>query len=508
MPRPTPLAAATTALALGLPLLALMYLGGQAAQLPFAPFDLFSLVIHLIPGSLVNMGLEALVGALQTWRVGDTDALAKTLQAALAVALWLGLAATLGGLYGALAQRLSPHWRVRGAEAGLSLWWLQLPAGLLAGWSLSGHAWILALSAGWGLALAMVVHHWMALSQGPVNPARRSFLAQLGIGLAALTTLGLGLGRWLKRADASAAATLAPISSDNFSPVAGARAELTPIPDFYRVDIKLDPPRLDPETWRLEVGGAVAQPLTLSYADLTALPAEDFYATLECISNGVGGDLISTTLFRGVALRDVLALAQPGPETVDIKFICADGYSESLSLTSALDPGNRLCFAMGGAPLTPEHGAPVRLFAINRFGMKNPKWITKIEAVTDDYEGFWQQRRWSDIAWVQTTAVIDAARVAGPGGALEAGGIAYAGARGLSKVELRVDDGDWLEAELKPALSPLAWALWRITLTAPSGPHRLTVRATDGEGALQSARVTEAFPNGATGYHKFSVRVE
>jgi len=504
MARSASVSSAILGASLGAPLLAVMYLGWQAARLPFAPFDLFSFVVRALPGAVVNAALEIIVGALQTWRLGDTDDLAKSVQAAMAITLLL---AALGAL-GALAHRLSTSAGARGATAGLSLWLLLLPGGLFAGWTFGDALWVLALSLGWGMALVYIAQQWAVLSQSPVHTARRKFLTQMGIGFAALTALGFGLGRGLKRPEAAVASPVVPLASfDGFTPVEGARPEITPVPDFYRVDIKLDPPRLDPQAWRLDLGGAVEKPLTLSYADLTALPAESFYATLECISNRVGGDLISTTLFTGVALRDVLALARPRPGTVDVKFVCADGYTESLPLESALDPETRLCYAMGGAALTPEHGFPVRLFTPNRFGMKNPKWITRIEAVTDDYLGFWEQRRWSDAAWVQTTSVIDAAHLAGSG-RLEAGGIAYAGARGIGKVEVRVDDGEWVEAELKPALSPLTWVLWRAALPASPGRRRLTVRATDGAGQAQSARTAEAFPDGATGYHKITVRLE
>lgn len=471
---------------LGAPLLALMFLG-RAARLPFAPFDLFALIVQVLPGAITNTGLELLVGALQATRLGPTADLAKTFEAALALTLFLALLAALGA------------WAH--PALGLGLWLVLLPAGLLARWSLTAHLWIFLLCLGWGLALTRLTRHWNA----PLDKSRRRFLAQLGTGLAALTVGGWVLGRWVGARRGDALPDGPRPATDGFAPVTGVRPELTPLPEFYQVAIKLDPPPLDLSTWSLGVAGTVAQPLTLIYADLTALPATDFYATLECISNRVGGDLISTTLFTGVALRDVLALAGPLPETIDIQFTCADGYTESLSLEAALNPDTRLCYAMSGVPLPPEHGYPLRLFVPNRFGMKNPKWITKITAVPDDYLGFWEQRRWTDIARVETTAVIDIAQI-DEAGNLTAGGIAYAGARGISQVELKVDDSEWIPAELKPALAPLTWVLWRLALTVAPGPHRLTVRATDGDGQPQTARGAEPRPNGATGYHKITLR--
>jgi hypothetical protein len=256
----------------------------------------------------------------------------------------------------------------------------------------------------------------------------------------------------------------------------------------------------------LEVAGLVDNPLRLSYADFTAMPHDNFYATLECISNQVAGDLISTTWFSGVPLRDVLDRAGLQPTAATIKFSCTDGYTESLPLSSAVDPETRLCFAMGGQPLQVKHGFPVRLFTPNRFGMKNPKWITRIEALQDDYAGFWEQRGWSQQAFVETTSVMDATTM-GHSTSLDVGGIAYAGARGIQAVEIKVDEGEWQPAQLKPALSNLTWVLWRALLPLAPGNHRLTVRAIDGTGQVQTEEPSPPIPDGATGYDQRSVRV-
>ncbi len=507
----------------GAPLLALMALGRQVAGLPFAPFDLFSLVTRLLPGPAVTAGVEILVGALQTLRLGPTDALGKTIEAGLALALFLITLATLGAVRSA-APRLDRPPIASGALTGLGLWALLLPLGLWADWGPVGLGWVLVLSLGWGAGLGWTLDTYTALAEAPVDTARRSFLFRAGVGTVIVTAIGLGLSRLFQRPEPPLAAlpgrppvTPAPSTPSipgGFVPVAGTRPELTPLEDFYRVDINLDAPVIAPDgvnapdiakaSWSLKVSGLVERPLTLSYADLLAMPSEDFYATLECISNRVGGDLISTALFTGVPLHHVLNRAGLRPGVLDIKFVCAGGYTESLPLNSALDPGTRLCYGMEGSPLTAEHGFPVRLFTPDRFGMKNPKWIVELEAVSEDYLGYWEKRRWSDAAWVKTTSVIDTAEDAEPG-ALAVGGIAYAGARGIRKVEVRADDGEWVEAELKPPLSGLTWVLWRAHVTVTPGRRRLTVRATDGEGALQIERVAQPIPEGATGYHHLQV---
>jgi len=392
--------------------------------------------------------------------------------------------------------------------AGLVLW---LAAG--AGWSVEDYSYWALLCVAWGVTVGRLTGTWAQLTQRPPQPGRRRFIGQLATGAALVTAGGLGLG-WLlgqpqstTSASASGASNTAPPTppSGGFAPAAGTRAEVTPVGNFYRVDINILPPHLDEAAWRLTVKGLVNQPLQLSASDLRAMPADNFYATLECISNNVGGDLTSTTWFTGVPLRAVLARAGLQPAARIIKFTSADGYYESLPLEWALDAQTRLCYAMGGTALPASHGFPLRLFTPNRFGMKNPKWITQIEAASGSYQGYWEQRTWNQEAWVQTTSVIDTAQPAA--GQITAGGVAYAGSRGIRQVEVQLDGGPWSPAELKPALSGLTWVVWRAQLPATAGRHRLTVRATDGTGALQSPQPTPPHPDGATGYHSHDVQV-
>jgi hypothetical protein len=232
----------------------------------------------------------------------------------------------------------------------------------------------------------------------------------------------------------------------------------------------------------------------------------DQYATLTCISNLVGGDLIGTTLFQGARLKDVLESAQLNPNVIDIKFTGVDGYTESLPVQAALDPETLLCYKMGNQPLTRTHGSPLRLYTPGRYGIKNPKWIIKIEAVNNDYKGFWQQRGWTESGIIKTTSVIDTTKENSPGEVM-AGGIAFSGDRGILSVELRVDDGDWKTAELDRPLSNLTWVLWRADLQLTPGEHVLAVRAIDATGEIQTDVRSGTQPNGATGYHSISITV-
>jgi hypothetical protein len=293
--------------------------------------------------------------------------------------------------------------------------------------------------------------------------------------------------------------------------------------DFYRVDINLVPPDQNdfnsntgnltqrllaqggetdlPEAgYILTIEGLVDNPVVLDLNSIKSFPAVDQYATLTCISNPVGGDLISTTLFRGARLKDVLDRAKLQKNVKFVKFTCVDGYTEALPIDAATDPRTLLCYAMGGNPLTSEHGAPIRLYTPGRYGMKNPKWIIKIEALNENYAGYWEQRGWDEDAFVRTTSVIDVIHM-NQADVVEAGGIAFAGDREISQVELQIDENKtWIPAFLNMPLSPLTWVQWSVKMVIPSGSHELTVRANDGNGTLQIESISETHPDGATGY--------
>jgi len=204
---------------------------------------------------------------------------------------------------------------------------------------------------------------------------------------------------------------------------------------------------------------------------------------------------------------DVLALAGLRSSAQGLFLEAADGFYESVAMADLMDPRTLLVYEMNGVPLPHEHGYPLRIIIPNRYGMKQPKWIVKMEAVDSERAGYWVERGWSAQAFVRTTSVVDGvAREAqqAASGTLPVGGIAYAGARGISKVEVRVDDGPWAEARLRaPALSPLTWVQWRYEWPKVAGRHALQVRATDSEGVAQIESGAGVRPDGATGLHDF-----
>jgi hypothetical protein len=170
-----------------------------------------------------------------------------------------------------------------------------------------------------------------------------------------------------------------------------------------------------------------------------------------------------------------------------------------------------LAYDWDGVPLTTPHGFPLRIYIPDHYGMKQPKWIQTIEA-TDHWEpGYWVKRGWDRTARMKATSVIDTVSVdmmlseAGKETRIPVGGIAHAGARGISKVEVRTDDGPWHEAQLRTPLSGTTWVVWRYDWPFQKGQHRLTVRCYDGSGAVQNAEMAPPHPSGASGYNDKTV---
>jgi hypothetical protein len=249
--------------------------------------------------------------------------------------------------------------------------------------------------------------------------------------------------------------------------------------------------------------------MTLTLDDIRSRPADSEYITLSCISNYIGGDLISTTLFTGIRLKDLLEEAgmQAGAKELHIESV--DGFYESVVMEDMMDERTLLVYEMNGEPLPIAHGFPLRIYIANHYGMKQPKWIERMEVIGNEGNGYWVDRGWSKTAFVQTTSVIDNVSVEHTNGdAIHMGGIAYSGDRGISKVEVQIDDSPWMEAELRiPPLSPLTWVQWRYDGPAQTGEHTARVRTYDGDGNEQILTPSDPHPNGATGVDSFTFSV-
>jgi DMSO/TMAO reductase YedYZ molybdopterin-dependent catalytic subunit len=294
-------------------------------------------------------------------------------------------------------------------------------------------------------------------------------------------------------------------------------SELTPNDKFYRIDTNIIVPSIDANTWRLNVRGLVRNgPLQFTYDELKAMPSTSEYATLECISDKIDGDLISTAYWKGVSLKSILEMAQVLPGAIYIVFRCSDGYDVGIPLDRGLMDGTILAYEMNGVALPTEHGFPVRAIVPGLYGMMNAKWITDIELVDMVYEGFWQRRGWANNAKYQTHSKIvfpgDALRnrfeelstnAATIGSKSPIAGVAFAGDRGISKVEVSTDGGNtWQSASIKDPLSSNSWVLWALDwIPQNKGKYNIVVRATDKAGNMQAAEIRDNYPNGATGYH-------
>jgi DMSO/TMAO reductase YedYZ molybdopterin-dependent catalytic subunit len=340
------------------------------------------------------------------------------------------------------------------------------------------------------------------------DAGRRRLLRLAGVGGA--FALAAGVGAWqlvtsLSRGAAQAASAAVARG------VSKMPADVTPVGVFYTVskNFFVDP-TVDGATWRLEIGGKVEQPYSLTYDELRALPAVEDYRTLMCISNEVGGDLIGNARWRGVRLRDLLERAGPAAGAFKVVFTCADDYQDSVRFEKAMQPETIVVYEMNGEPLTPKHGYPARLLIPGIYGMKNVKWVRKIEVLDRDFKGFWQLRGWSDEAVVKTMSRIDTVSRLTTASVepLLLGGVAFAGDRGIARVEYSVDGGQsWQAAQVKEPLGVLTWVLWMAEWTPPApGQYTVKVRATDTTGVTQTTLLADPLPDGASGLHTVTVR--
>jgi hypothetical protein len=259
--------------------------------------------------------------------------------------------------------------------------------------------------------------------------------------------------------------------------------------------------------------------LTLSYADLQSLDRVDQPSTLTCISNEVGGGLIGTGVWSGVALSTLLDRAGISQAASMVVVRSVTGYSDAIPLDRALDSRSLVAYGFSGQALTQEHGFPARLIVPGLYGMKNVKWLSGIEVVDSSFNGYWEQRGWDPSADVRTQSTIDtgnpsignANHIRLDNGLVVLGGYAFAGIRGISSVELNIDSSGWQPVQLKEAgsdLTDLTWRPWRYVWQPAAGGHVVTVRATDGSGLLQSAESLPPHPSGASGWHTLRLQVD
>ena len=361
-----------------------------------------------------------------------------------------------------------------------------------------------------GLVISFALRHFVTEpgsthADRPANDrSRRRLLETAGIGLAEVVSLAI-FGREVNRVRTSEAVD----TSGEKMP-----GPITPNSEFYVVSKNFVDPRVNTGStdWNLRVDGNVQTPRTFSAADLQALAVPDFVSTLTCISNPVGGPLISTARWTGAPLAKVLEQSGLNASATTVIFHGTDGYTDSLPMAKATAATTMLVWMMNGEPLPRRHGFPVRVIVPGRYGIKNVKWLERIEVITADYKGYWQQQGWTNVGQVKTESQI---RVPGDRAIVhtdnaELQGLGFAGDRGVSKVEVSLDGGStWQTATIvaNPSPAGLSWVLWKLPWTPSSGTYSVVVRATDGTGAVQTNDHASPLPDGASGWHRIVVGV-
>jgi DMSO/TMAO reductase YedYZ molybdopterin-dependent catalytic subunit len=507
-----------------IPLIAVFFFGWRRLGLPFVPFDLFDMLSRLLPGSLITRSIEMMIGVIRALHLGPTAAVAKTAEQTMAVMLFFVTLAIAGTVYLLIARKSGS---VSGLFLGIGIGiLLTFPIG--AGQTArvnhaTGFLAVFILMILWGLLLSWLRNRIFAAP--PVRNTqvtaldRRHVLIRLGEASALITVVGAVAGalsrekRPEKAADASNSVRWSenhslPNAEASVRPAPGTRPEFTPLESHYRIDINTSPPRVKEDGWKLSITGLVGRPMSLTLSDIRKFDPKHQFVTLACISNLIAGDLIGTQRWTGVSMQRLLQEIQPLPNATHLKIKAADGFFEVVSLdTIRRDARVMLTYEWDGVPLPPEHGFPLRIYIPDRYGMKQPKWIQSMEFMDHPEEGYWVKRGWDAEARMRATSVIDTMSSnmmisEGKGGSvIPLGGIAHAGARGISRVQVQVDQEPWRDAQLRTPLSGTTWVIWRFDWPFMAGRHTFTVRCFEGGGAPQITAEAPPHPSGATGLH-------
>ncbi len=362
------------------------------------------------------------------------------------------------------------------------------------------------------------------VTEYPTDPfrSRRTFLrlAAAGTGGAAILAT---TGRMLQqraRTDQVRRATSLPRPADPVPPppatssleIPGLSPLVTPNDAFYRIDTALGVPRVDPDEHIVRITGLVDAPFELDYEELLAEADTEAYVTLSCVSNEVGGDLVGHARWQGIPLGRLLERAGIRAEATQIVGRSVDGWTSGFPVEAAFDGRDALvAVGMNGEPLPERHGFPVRLVIAGLYGyVSDTKWLSEIELTTfEAHDAYWIPRGWSEDGPIKTQSRIDVPRAGDrlSAGATAIAGVAWADERGVSAVEVRVDDGPWQPAELSDELSSSSWRQWRLTWEATTGDHTVRVRAFDADGVPQTDTLRPPAPDGATGHHTVQVGV-
>ncbi len=533
------------------PLIAIMYVAQKWVELSFSPFDVFDWIGRVLPGPVVTFGIDLMIDTLLLFGA-SVSGTAKTAEQIMAVSLFfIGVVIATIGVFIYIARRDIGEWRglglLVGAILGIPIALVTVVMGQSSLNSVVNFIWVFLLFIAWGNLAVKSGRKLLALpppdlaeEDGEIQEKhsvqvvdRRKFLIQMGVATATITVAGAGLGRTLaaserERLENELAAVQSqkmpdmppmielPNENDPLKPALGTRPEYTAVRDHYQVFIRSEPTVINADAWELPITGLVDNPTVLKLEDIrNNYQARNEFVTLSCISNRVGGSLISTTYWTGVSVQDILAEVRPMSNARYMIISSGDGFYETVDLELiASDERIMFAYAWDGRPIPFDHGFPLRIWLPDRYGMKQPKWITGIEIVDEYKEGYWVERDWDEVARVRATSVIDTVAVdsvieEGGQKLVPVGGIAYAGVRGISKVEIQVDgEGPWHEAQLRAPLSEASWVIWRVDWPFSEGDHEFVVRCLEADGSPQIEEFNSPRPSGATGLHQKGESVE
>ena len=538
---------ALTGVLLTAPLIAILYMADKWLDLSYPPFETFDWTAGMLPGAMVTFGIDAMIETLMLVGLSVKD-FAKTAEQIMATMLFLGAGVVATIIVFALVERRI--WGARpqlgalcGAIVGIPVALITFSIGQSTIDPTLNFIWVMIASVAWGTASALVARRLIDPERTVIVSedgersvevmGRRQFLVRMGVATATITVAGAGIGRVMagnekarleaelaamrERIAESAAAGMIelPNEDDPVKPALGTRPEYTAVRDHYKIFIRSQPSIIDGNNYTLPITGSVENPMSLTIDDIrNRYEARNEFVTLACISNRVGGDLISTTYWTGASLQDILADLKPLPSATHLFIESEDGFFETVALDLiASDPRIMLAYSWDGRPIPFDHGFPLRIWLPDRYGMKQPKWITSIEVIDEYKPGYWVARDWDEVARMHATAVIDTVAIDavvedGDRKLIPVGGIAHAGARGISKVEVQVDgDGVWNEAQLRKPLSDTTWVIWRYDWPFAEGRHEFEVRTYEADGTPQTEEVNSPRPSGATGIHSKSARV-
>ena len=297
---------------------------------------------------------------------------------------------------------------------------------------------------------------------------------------------------------------------EKFGPEAALHA-IAPVDQFY-ITSSHGEPAVDVNKWSLTIDGLVNEPLHFDYDDVCKLASYETTLTLECISNEIAGGLIDTANWRGALLRPLLERAALKPNAKYAILYAAEGYTTGHTAERLMRDASFLAYDMDGEPLNRIHGFPLRILMPGTYGMKMPKWLTRIEFVEKSHLGYWEWMGWSNTGERQLQSVIDDPRDGAPisGQSFVVTGWAVTNSVGVAKVEISTDGGSsWDPCQIFSNPNPSqVWAFWRYVWANPSsGKHQIQVRASDTNGKLQTSSHSGEWPDGATGYHTVAVDV-